>query len=215
MKNTRKVLAIVTVDIMAWKLLRPWFHALRDSGYEVHIACARTDWFDQLAADGFQMHEVRMRRRVNPFLHVLPFWHLYRLIRRGGFQVVNTHSPVAAVIGRLAASLARTPMIIYTVHGFYFHDDMAWLPRRALITLEWLVGRVTNRFMFVSDEDRVTAAREGISSRAQNSETIFNGVDLNAFPSRASPALRTENQALRKTLAIPLTRLWLASSAAL
>ena len=129
-KPERRVLAIVTVDVMAWVLIRPWLEGLQSAGYEVHVACARTNWFEKLAADGFHMHDVPLRRRMNPRVHIAPLWALYRLIRRERFAVVNTHSPVAAAVGRLAAWLARAPVIIYVVHGFYFHDDMPCWKRR-------------------------------------------------------------------------------------
>ncbi|MBI3698436.1 MAG: glycosyltransferase, partial [Acidobacteria bacterium] len=114
---------------MPWVLLWPWLCALRDAGYEVHIACSRGKYFDQLAAAGMHMHPVALRRSFNPFVHFRPFVQLYRLIRRGGFSAVNTHSPVAAAVGRLAARLAGGPKVVYTVHGFYFHDNMPWLWR--------------------------------------------------------------------------------------
>jgi hypothetical protein len=167
---------------MAWKLLLPWLRGLRDAGFEVHIACARAGYFDQLAADGFQMHDVPLRRRMNPLVHIAPLWALYRLIRRERFVVVNAHSPIAAAVGRVAAWVARAPVVIYTVHGFYFHDDMPRWKRRGYITLEWLLGRTTDRFMFVSDEDRKVALREGIARDAAAVTTIYNGVDLAAYP---------------------------------
>ena len=73
-----RLLAVCTVDVMAWKLLRPWFRALADAGYEVHIACSRENWFDHLAADGFHMHDVPLRRRINPFVHIAALWELFR-----------------------------------------------------------------------------------------------------------------------------------------
>jgi len=170
-----RVLAICTLDLMAWKLLLPWLRGLREAGYEVHIACARANYFEQLAADGFLMHDVPLRRRMNPFVHIVPLWALYRLIRRERFVVVNAHSPIAAAVGRVAAWLARAPVVIFTVHGFYFHDDMPRWKRRAYITLEWLLGRTTDRFMFVSDEDRKVALREGIARDAAAAMTIYNG----------------------------------------
>ena len=72
-----RLLGVCTVDVMAWKLLRPWFRALADAGYEVHLACSKGDWFQHLAADGFHMHEVPLRRRVNPFVHIAPLWELF------------------------------------------------------------------------------------------------------------------------------------------
>ena len=197
-----RVLAICTVDVMAWKLLRPWLGALADARHEVHIACSSAQWFDQLAADGFHMHEVPLRRRLNPLAHIAPLWALYRLIRRGRFTLVNTHSPVAAAVGRLAAWLARAPVIIYVVHGFYFHDDMPRWKRRCYVALERLLGRITDGFMFVSDEDRQAAFRERIATDPSSATTIYNGVDLDTYPPRdpSSP----DAQELRTSLDIPL-----------
>jgi glycosyltransferase involved in cell wall biosynthesis len=196
-----RILAICTLDVMAWKLLLPWFRALREAGYEVHIACARTNWFERLAADGFHMHDVPLRRRMNPLVHIRPLWALHRLIRRERFALVNTHSPVAAAVGRVAAWFARTPVVVYTVHGFYFHDDMPWWKRRGFIALEWLLGRMTDDFMFVSDEDRQTALRDGIARDAAKATTIFNGVDLEAYaPSGATPEAADK---VRRELNIP------------
>src|ERR1039457_6943635 len=101
-----RILAVCALDVMAWKLLRPWFRALLEAGYEVHIACARTNWFEQLAADGFHMHDVPLRRRMNPLVHIAPLWALYQLIRRERFVLGNTRSP-AGVAGRSAAVHSR------------------------------------------------------------------------------------------------------------
>jgi len=181
-----RILAICTLDVMAWHLLRPWLRALREAGYEVHVACARTNWFERLAVDGFRMHDVPLRRRMNPLVHIQPLWALYRLVRRERFIAVNTHSPVGAAVGRLAAWLAQAPAIIYTVHGFYFHDDMPRWKRRGFVAIEWLLGRMTSAFMFVSGEDRQSALQLGIAAHAARSTTIYNGVDLNAYAPRSS-----------------------------
>src|SRR6266404_975484 len=93
-----KLLAVVTVDIMAWILLRPWLTALRDAGYDVQIACGDTGYTAKLREAGFVVHTLALSRSFNPFLHVRPIFQLRKLIRRGGFRVMNTHSPVAAAV---------------------------------------------------------------------------------------------------------------------
>lgn len=201
LRDRPRILAVCALDVTAWKLLRPWFRALLEAGYEVHIACAKTEWFEQLAADGFHMHDVPIRRRMNPLVHIAPLWALYQLIRRERFELVNAHTPVAAAVGRLAAWLAKVPLIIYTVHGFYFHENMTWWKRRWFVALEWLLGRMTTDFMFVSDEDRQVALREHIARDASKLTTIYNGVDLDAYPPRSS-SLRDAAE-LRSKLQIP------------
>jgi lipopolysaccharide/colanic/teichoic acid biosynthesis glycosyltransferase/glycosyltransferase involved in cell wall biosynthesis len=171
-------------------LLRPWILAQREAGYEVHIACARTNWFELLAADGFCLHEIPFRRRLNPFVNIIPLMMLYRLIRSERFALVNLHTPVAAAVGRVASWLARVPAIIYVIHGFYFHDDMAKWKRQFYVVLERLFGRITGAFMFVSDEDRRTALRERIARDSARATTIYNGVDLGEYPVKG-PGSRT------------------------
>ena len=192
----RKLLVIVTVDIMAYVLLRPWFEGLRAAGFEVHIACAKGKYFDQLADAGFLMHPVRFRRTFNIFAHIVPLFELIGILRSGGFQIVNTHSPVAAAVGRMAAVFASVDNIIYTVHGFYFHDRMPPVLANPIIALEWFLGRWTDGFMFVSDEDRRTAERLGICGVNANLCTIRNGVDMGLFhplPDNGSEELRVQH----------------------
>jgi glycosyltransferase involved in cell wall biosynthesis len=197
-KTDKKLLAIVTVDIMAWLLLRPWLAGLQATGYQVHIACARGEYYDRLAQAGFVMHPVRFRRTFNIFAHVVPLFQILALLRSGKFRIVNAHSPVAGAVGRLAAALAGVPVIVYTVHGFYFHDRMPLFLRSAFIAIEWMLGRWTDAFMFVSDEDRRTAQRFGICGNNAPICTIYNGVDLDAFhppPSHGrSDALRMKHE---------------------
>ena len=72
----RRILAICSLDVMAWKVLLPWLRGLLEAGFQVHIACARSNWFEQLAAYGFHMHEIPFRRKLSPLVHVAPLWML-------------------------------------------------------------------------------------------------------------------------------------------
>lgn len=188
-----RLLAICNIDSMAWTLLLPWFTGLLERGYELHIACASSEYFARLAAQGFQMHAVSIRRTFWPWAHVLPFFQMWKLVRQGGFDVINTHSAVAAAPGRLAAWLSGCGTIVYTVHGFYFHDNMPAVPRSLFKAIEWLLGRLTGFFMFVSDEDRRTAIRTGIVPAKAKSITLLNGVDLEIFSPREMCAERARD----------------------
>lgn len=183
-----RLLAVCNIDGMAWAILRQWLSGLLEAGYEVHIACAPGDYSARLAAMGFKMHPIAMTRALWPWLHVRPFFQLWNLIRTGGFVAVNTHSAVGGAVGRAAAWFAGSRPIIYTVHGFFFHDDMPIIPRSLIIATEWLLGRMTQGFMFVSAEDNRAGLRTGIIGASSRYMTIFNGVDLHIFfPSEYRP----------------------------
>jgi glycosyltransferase involved in cell wall biosynthesis len=181
-----RILVIAAVDLMVWNLLLPWIRALRDRGFQVHIACAATGYIEHIRQQGFEMHVVNLRRNFNLFAHVRATWEIVRLIRSVGFHIVNTHSPIGAAVGRLAALIGRVDTIIYTVHGFYFHDRMPRLRRLLFTGIEWVLGRCTDGFMFVSDEDARTARRLGIAGAKARTCTIYNGVDLDAFRPRCA-----------------------------
>ena len=102
-----KILVVAATDTMCWVLLKPWLRALMAADHEVHIACSRGHDFPALAGFGFRMHDVRIRRTFNPLRHIGPLCKIFRLIRQNRYDIVNTHSPVAAAIGRVAAWAAR------------------------------------------------------------------------------------------------------------
>ena len=81
-------------------------------------------------------------------------------------------------------------MVLYTAHGFYFHDRMRpWL-RRILIWQERLFGRLCTDFLFtVSPEDHATALRERIIDVGRTHCLNSLGIDLERFGSvtAASP----------------------------
>jgi len=61
-------------------------------------------------------------RAINPLCDLIAFVKVYRLIRKGKYHIVHTHSSKAGVLGRIAAWLAGTPLIVHTLHSLVFHE---------------------------------------------------------------------------------------------
>jgi glycosyltransferase involved in cell wall biosynthesis len=101
-------------------------------------------------------------------------------MRRGSFDIVHVHTPVASLVGRLAAHLARVPLVVYTAHGFYFHEHMPAGRKAMHIALERRFGRYTDFLFTQSAEDAATAIREHIMPPSRVL-AIGNGVPLDAF----------------------------------
>lgn len=197
-----KICQLCTVDFTLYHFLRPLMHALRDEGHEVVGVCADGTLLEAVREDGFRVETVPLVRSINPLHNMKAAGELHRLFRREAFDMVHTHTPVGAFVGRLAARRARVPRIIYTAHGFYFHENMA-APRRAVhVGLEWIGGRVTDTLFTQSREDADTARRLGLC-KTGDVLAIGNGSDPAVF----KPADKSDDRArIRDTLGTPEDR---------
>jgi glycosyltransferase involved in cell wall biosynthesis len=175
-----KVLQVCAVDFTVQNFLRPLLRFLAEQGFQVTTACSPGPFVPSLRAEGFDIREISIARSHNILSHLRSTWRLYQLIRAERFGIVHVHTPVASLIGRLAARLARVPIVIYTAHGFYFHDQMSPLKRRFHISLEKMGARWCDFLFTQSDEDRQTAISEKFFP-PERALTIGNGVDLARF----------------------------------
>jgi glycosyltransferase involved in cell wall biosynthesis len=81
---------------------------LRDSGYEVGIACTKPGRFRTARqAQDVPLIELPMRSRFD----VRPVFRLAKYIRQHGYDLLHSHSARTALIGRPAAALAGVPLI--------------------------------------------------------------------------------------------------------
>jgi glycosyltransferase involved in cell wall biosynthesis len=135
---------------------------------------------------------------MNPLLALRSTWLLWRYFRRECFDVVHVHTPVAALIGRVAAFFSGVPLVIYTAHGFYFHDDMPAWKRRLFVWIERFGGWMTDLLFSQSQEDADDAVKEGIASQARVT-AIGNGVAISRF----DPSVRNARAGVRESLGIP------------
>jgi len=120
-----KVLQITALDIAVKQFLLPLIDRLAGDGYQVHIACSNGQYVPELQAHGYVVHTFSIERRINPVSNARSLWSLYRIMRKERFDIVHVHTPVAAALGRVAASIASVPIVLYTAHGFYFHEHMS------------------------------------------------------------------------------------------
>lgn len=108
-------------------------------------------------------------------------WALYRLIRQGGYQVVDAHNPQSQWWGLLAAQFARVPVRVSTVHLAYGRVQTDSLRGKLYEQVLRLNRRWGCRFVTVSQSIRSYLHDLGVVEVA----LIDNAVDLDAL---AAPA---------------------------
>jgi glycosyltransferase involved in cell wall biosynthesis len=175
-----KIGQLCAVDFTLYHFLLPLMRGLRGAGHEVVGIASDGLLLAKVRQAGFRVETIPLARSYNPLRHARAFVGLVGLLRRERFDVLHVHTPVAALVGRLAAAVARVPRVVYTAHGFYFHQHMAAWKYALFVALEWLGGRFTDVLFTQSKEDAATARRLGLC-RTGFIEAIGNGSDPALF----------------------------------
>jgi glycosyltransferase involved in cell wall biosynthesis len=134
-----------------------------------------------------------MGRSINPFSDVVAFYKLYKLIKRGRYHIVHTHSSKAGVLGRIAAWLAGTPIVVHTLHSLVFHDYQPWLVNRAWWLAKKICAPITDFYISVSDVISEKAIAAGIAPR-EKFRTIYSGMELDWFLNAKFDAKKIRNE---------------------
>ncbi|HEX4945034.1 MAG TPA: glycosyltransferase family 4 protein, partial [Blastocatellia bacterium] len=84
------------------------------------------------------------------------------------------------LLGQLAARIVGVPIIVNTLHGFYFHDHMPKFWRNFYITTEKIAARCSHSILSQNSEDIQTAIRAHISP-PEKIKFLGNGIDVHRF----------------------------------
>ncbi len=141
----------------------------------------RTD-LTYIAQDrGIRTREVpNLVNHINPLTNLKAVADLRRMILKGQYDVVHSHSSVAGVVARMAAMSAGVPVILHHVHGWGIHQVMPWWTRALYLALEWLCARFTSRLIMVSRRD-IQKGLDYHIDKAEKFSLIYNGIDLSRF----------------------------------
>lgn len=156
----KKVLHIANVDAMIYCFRVELLKAIQTKGYEVHLCFASGDkgYTEKLIDEGFIVHIVPMERGIRPANAYKCISMIKKLIKVHDFEVIHTHSPTGALIGRIAAYLEGHKKIYYTCAGFYFHENMSKLKYAVHSFLERKLSKITSVIFYANREDMQTSA---------------------------------------------------------
>jgi len=113
----KKVLHLCAVGFSAKTLLLPQIDRLRARELDVDLAFSPDDTVDELRARGYTVHPVAIDRRIAPASNLRSIGRLAALMRANAYDLVHVHSPIASVLGRIAARRARVARVGDTPHG--------------------------------------------------------------------------------------------------
>ena len=185
MSGHPRILHVAAVDYTAVTLLTPQLRRLREVGYDVRLACRRTDDRHWDALREFDPVDIAFPRALRPAAMLGAARRLARMVSDWEPALVHLHSPAASLAVRALPSpwWPRSTRVFYTVHGFLH----TWPPKGALERVvqraEQWQSRRTHTLLFQSVEDLGEAQRRGYSGHLV---LLGNGVEDDWFeiPSR-------------------------------
>jgi glycosyltransferase involved in cell wall biosynthesis len=136
-------------------------------------------------------------RRISPLNDIKSFVLIFRILRKSKPDIVHTHTSKAGILGRLAAWMARVPIIIHTPHGHVFYGHFGRSLSKIFLQMERLLGRITHHQIGLTPEE----CNDYLSlrvSKPRNTTVIHSGVDLHRFSKGEKQRPRK-----RKELGIP------------
>jgi glycosyltransferase involved in cell wall biosynthesis len=162
-------------------------HEFRKRGYESLLVVGpvpETEGNMEYYASKWNVPLVRVPELVRPLSlnnDLVAFWKLYRILRRERPDIVHTHTAKAGTLGRAAAILAGTPVILHTFHGNIFDGYFSPAKTRLFLFVERLLARFTDRIISVSkfqSDELINRFRIG---RPDKFQVVRLGIDLDSF----------------------------------
>ncbi|RXS20213.1 glycosyltransferase family 4 protein [Staphylococcus saprophyticus] len=178
-----KIIQIAAIENTHLKLLKNLNETSVRSGFEVHCISSKSTENNDVIKQGVKFHEVEINRKINPIKNIKSIFKLVKIIKKVNPDIVHVHTPVAAVLGRIAAKIAKVPKIIYTAHGFYFHDGMSKKKYTLFFYIEKFIGRYfTDYILTQSKEDFDIAVNNNFLKKKNNNNYyhISNGIDIDS-----------------------------------
>lgn len=138
-----------------------------------------------------------LRREISIHRDLLVLFQLASFIKKNHYDIVHTHSTKAGVIGRIAAWLVRTPIIIHHNHGNPFHRFQNWFVQFSYKKIEKFASLFCDKIAAVTH----TIVDEMISNKIAPKGKLMvirSGFDVSKFSNYDS----SNDEAVRKKYGI-------------
>jgi glycosyltransferase involved in cell wall biosynthesis len=151
------------------------------------------DQLDTAKEQGIEIIDIpSLVRRISPINDVRALVALFRHIRKIQPHIIHTHTSKAGILGRLAAWMARVPIVIHTPHGHVFYGHFGRSLSRIFLQMEKLLGTITRHHIALTPEESNDYLNFGVA-KSHNISVIHSGIDLRQFSKAAKQ--RTKKRA--------------------
>jgi len=196
-----KLVHLVNFDLGLKIHIANYLRYQKEQGYDVSVVSHPGNWIkhDTLIQDGIFVKVIPFEPRISPLADLKTLARLVRYFRQERFDIVHTSTVKPGLLGRLAAKIARVPVVVHTHRGLYLHEDMRPLQYRFFVGVEKLAGACCHSILSQNEQDIETALRLKLCP-PDKIHHLGNGIDIGRFYPGAVP--EAEATALRESLGI-------------
>jgi len=186
-----KIALVVNDNFTMWQFFRGLIEALVKRGFAVYLITPSGEYTERLEALGARHIAVPMSRFINPVNDLLTLWRLYKIFRRGAFDIVHNIQIKPTVFGAIAARMAGAPRVAGSTAGLgypffienpgLFHRSLAWL----ILHLMRLGSRLSDKIWFQNGDDLDFFVTRGVVPSAKAVLIRSNGVNVEEYSAQA------------------------------
>lgn len=194
----KKVLFTATVDSHILCFHIPFLKLFKEMGYEVHVATNGNGEIPYCDKKIFIPFE-RSPYKINNFKAIKA---LKKVIMEEKYDIIHTHTPMGAVVTRLAAKKARKKYhtrVIYTAHGFHFYKGAPLLNWMLFYPVEKYLSKYTDTLITINKED-YERAKHKFGNRCKDIQYVPGvGIDEEKFSIKLD---KNQKKELKKSLGL-------------
>ncbi|MDD4753010.1 MAG: glycosyltransferase family 4 protein [Desulfitobacteriaceae bacterium] len=131
----------------------PFMKLFQKKGYEVHAFARPTPGKGELEKIGVICHDTPFQRNPLRMDNIRALFFLISNFKNEQFEIIHVHTPVAAILGRIAAKITHVPKVFYTAHGFHFFQGAPITHWLLYYPLERIMSRWTDCLITINYED--------------------------------------------------------------
>lgn len=160
-KRVLYVATVVKTHIMHFHI--PYLKMFKEEGWHTAVA-ARNDYENPSECNIPYCDEyidIAFERSPLKLANLKAYQQLKRVIDEGNYDIVHCHTPVAAMLTRLAARKARKrgTKVFYTAHGYHFFKGAPLRNWLIYFPVEWVCSFMTDTLITINGEDYALAKK--------------------------------------------------------
>lgn len=129
----------------------PYMGYFKNMGYEVHTASDS----DGILNNVDKSYKLSIKRNPFTFYNIKAVFELKKIIEKERYEIIHTHTPMGAVVTRIALKLTKMKniKILYTAHGLHFFKGCSFKNYILYYPIEKILSKYTDMIITINKED--------------------------------------------------------------